>query len=60
MTPAEVNALPERVRRYIHDLETSASMQENARLREEIETAYQRGYSAGYERCNIEVLGCLV
>ena len=40
MTSEEVNALPERVRRYIHDLETNADpagmVQENTCLRENI------------------------
>lgn len=39
MTAAEINALPDRVRRYIHDLETMADpagmVRENILVREE-------------------------
>jgi len=39
MTPDEINALPERVRQYIHDLETNAdpagTIQENALLKDQ-------------------------
>lgn len=41
MTPTEVNALPERVRRYIHDLETNADpagmVRANVLLRDQVE-----------------------